>query len=216
FFAELVRPFALLRAPDAAFVFTVISLVALVFGIAFLLGSLGNLGWPLALLGGGAAGLFPPVIGSLYFGQANLVVLLLLAVSYRCVMPGPLLGLAGAIKLYPVAGFLPALIQRRWRLFRNGLAVRTVLLLIQLLNPGGGLGPGGSLLAPDTYWSNESINGWLSRLAIAATWTRPPFPGLPVEPIMIAVVVLLAIVTIAVLIRSRQAGWEGAFALSLW
>ena len=36
------------------------------------------------------------------FAQANLVVLLLLAVSYRCLMPGPLLGLAGAIKLYPV------------------------------------------------------------------------------------------------------------------
>jgi hypothetical protein len=212
----LIRPFALVRAPDAAFVFTVISLVALVFGIAFLLGSLANLGWPIALLGGAAAGLFPPVIGSLYFGQANLVVLLLLAVSYRCVMPGPLLGLAGAIKLYPAAGFLPALIQRRWRVLGNGLAVLMVLLLIQLLNPGGGLGPGGSLLAPDTYWSNESINGWLSRLAIASTWTSPPFPGLPVEPIVIALVALLTIVTILVLLRSRQAGWEGAFALSLW
>jgi hypothetical protein len=216
FFAELIRPFALLPAPDAAFVFTVISVIALVFAIAFLLGSLPDLRWPVALAGGAAAGLFPPVIGSLYFGQANLVVLLLLTVSYRCVMPGPLLGIAGAIKLYPAAGLLAALIHRRWRVLRNGLAILAVLLLIQLLNAGGGFGAAGSLLTSDTYWSNESINGWLSRLAIASTWTKPPYPGLPVEPIMLGIVAVLTILTVVVLLRAPLPAWEGALALSLW
>ena len=42
-------------------------------------------------------------------------------------------------------------------------------------------GRAGYFLGPDTYWSNESVNGWLSRLGINSTWTRAPFPGMPVE-----------------------------------
>ena len=216
FFAELLRPLALLSAQAAAFIFSVVSVIALLFAIALLLGSLPSLRWPLAISGGVAAGLFPPVIGSLYFGQANLIVLFILAISYRCVMPGPTLAVAAAIKLYPLSGFLAAVVQRRWLPLRNGLALFILLLLLQLLVPGGGASTASSFLSPDTYWTNESINGWLSRLGIASTWTRPPFPGLPVEPLMLAVVLLLFGVTVAILWRARRQPWEGLLALSLW
>jgi hypothetical protein len=127
-----------------------------------------------------------------------------------------MLGLGAAVKLYPLAGFLAVIVQRRWRALRNGLAVFILLALLQLTVPRGGLATAGSFLSPDTYWSNESVNGWLSRLAIASTWTRPPYPGLPVEALMLVVVVLLTALTIAVLLRARDRSWEGALALSLW
>lgn len=216
FFAELLRPLGLLSLQTAAAVFLVISIVALIFAIALLLGAIPALRWPLAIAGGAAAGLFPPIIGSLYFGQANLIVLLLLAVSYRCVTPGPMLGISSAIKLYPVTGFIAALIQRRWRMVRNGLGTLAALLLLQLFALGGSASRTGSFIGADTYWSNESVNGWLSRLGIASTWTRPPYPGLPVEPLMIIVVATLAIATVIVLALAWHRPWEGALALSLW
>lgn len=219
FFAELMRPLGLLAPGAAAFLFTGLSLLGLLYAVALLLESIPHVRWPVALLGGAAAGLFPPVIGSVYFGQANLFVLLLLAVAYRCVMPGPMLGLATAIKLFPVTGFLAVLTERppRWRRLSNGLAVLAVLLLLQVTLPRAGwFGPGGSLLSPDTYWSNESINGWLSRLAIASTWTRPPDPGLPVVALMLVAVLILSLLTVLVLLRTPRYSWEGALALSLW
>jgi glycosyl transferase family 87 len=216
-FAELMRPLGLLSPQVAAFVFLAVSIVALVVAIALLLGSMAPLHWPIALAGGAAAGLFPPLIGSMYFGQANLIVLLVLAVSYRCITPGPMLGLASAIKLYPLSGFLAAIVQRRWRMLRNGVGVVAVLLIPQLFALGGAATRAGSFLGPDTYWSNESVNGWLSRLAIASTWTRPPYPWLPVEPLMLTLVAILALLTVLVLLRFGPANpWEGALALSIW
>jgi hypothetical protein len=219
FFAHLMRPLALLPPATAAAIFSVLSLIALAFAIAILLGSLPQLRWPLALAGGVVAGLFPPVIGSLYFGQANLFVLLSLAIAYRCVTPGPMLGIASAIKLYPVAGFLAALTARppRWRLLGIGLGVLGALLLLQLGTGRGSLtGRTGYFFGPDTYWSNESINGWLSRLGIDSTWTHAPLPGFPVEAAMVTTVVLLTVATVVVLLRAPAYTWEGALALSLW
>lgn len=218
-FGQVMRPLALLSPRAAAFIFTGLSLIALLYAVALLLGSIPEVRWPIAVLGGAAAGLFPPLIGSLYFGQANLIVLLFLAVAYRCVTPGPMLGLASAIKLYPLSGFLGLITERplRWRPIRNGLAVFVVLLALQLTTPQGHVfGPGGSFLSPDTYWSNESINGWLSRLAIASIWTRPPLPGLPVEPLMLLAVLVLTALTIVTLWSTPNRPWEGALALSLW
>ncbi len=219
FFAHLVRPLALLPPATAATVFSVLSVLALALAVALLMGSLSPLGWPVTIAGGVAAGLFPPVIGSLYFGQANLFVLLLLSLAHRCVAPGPMLGIASAIKLYPAGGFLAALTERppRWRRLALGLLVLGVLLLPQLAAAGGSFsGRAGYFLGPDTYWSNESINGWLSRLGIASTWTQPPYPELPVEPVMLAVVAALGLFTVFVLLRRRNRPWDGALALSLW
>jgi glycosyl transferase family 87 len=218
FFAHLLRPLALLQAPTAAFIFSVVSLAAVLIAVALLLGSIPQLRWPIALAGGALAGLFPPVIGSLYFGQANLLVLLLLAVAYRCVAPGPMLGIASAIKLYPVTGFLAALTQRppAWRRVLNGGGLLLVFLLLQLPGNNAVYGRAGYFLGPDTYWSNESVNGWLSRLGINSTWTRAPFAGMPVEAVMLAVVGALSLVTILVLLRAPKRPWEGSLALSLW
>ena len=69
---------------------------------------------------------------------------------------------------------------------------------------------------PDTYWSNESINGWVSRLAIDSNWTHAPLHGLPVEAAMLTIVLLFAMATTIVLLRAPGRPWEGAFALSLW
>ena len=219
FFAHLMRPLALLPAATAATIFSVVSLIALAFAVAILLGSLPNLRWPLALAGGVVAGLFPPVIGSLYFGQANLVVLLLLAIAYRCVTPGPMLGIASAIKLYPVSGFLAVVTERppRWRRLGIGLGVLGALLLLQLGTGGGSLsGRTRYFFGPDTYWSNESVNGWVSRLGIDSTWTHAPFRGFPVEAAMVTIVLLLTVATVIVLLRAPAYRWEGALALSLW
>jgi hypothetical protein len=219
FFAHLMRPLALLPPATAAAIFSVLSLIALAFAIGLLLRSLPQLRWPLALAGGVVAGLFPPVIGSLYFGQANLFVLLLLALAYRAVVPGVMLGIAGAIKLYPVGGFLAALTVRppRWRVIAVGVGVLGTLLLLQLGTGGGTLsGRSQYFLGPDTYWSNESINGWLSRLGIDSTWTHAPLPGLPVDAVMLTIVALLTVATAVVLLRAPGHPWDGALALSLW
>jgi len=74
FFAHLLRPLALFDPRTAALIFSALSLVALAAAIAILLGSIPVLSWPVSLLGGAAAGIFPAVNGSLYFGQANLIV----------------------------------------------------------------------------------------------------------------------------------------------
>jgi hypothetical protein len=219
FFAHLMRPLALLPPATAAVIFSTLSLVALAFAVALLLRSLPQLRWPLALTGGVVAGLFPPVIGSLYFGQANLFVLLLLALAYRAVLPGAMLGIASAIKLYPVGGFLAALTARppRWRVMAVGIGVLAALLLLQLGTGGGTLsGRSGYFFGPDTYWSNESINGWLSRLGSDSTWTHAPLPGLPVEAVMLVIVLLLTAATVLVLLRAPDHPWDGALALSLW
>ncbi|GAC1478432.1 MAG: hypothetical protein PVSMB9_00890 [Candidatus Dormibacteria bacterium] len=218
FFAHLVRPLSLLDPHAAALVFSGISLLALAGAMALLLGSIPALSWQVGLLGGGAAGLFPPVSGSLYFGQANLIVLLALALAYRCVMPGPMMGLAAAVKLYPLSGFLAALTERPvgWRRLRNGVGLFLLLVLLQI-GPGlGATNRAGYFLGPDTYWSNASINGWVSRLGLDSTWTRAPIPGLPVEAVMLAIVALLSLVTILVLLRAPERPWSGAVALSLW
>jgi hypothetical protein len=219
FFAHLMRPLALLPPATAAAIFSTLSLIALAFAVALLLRSLPQLRWPVALAGGVAAGLFPPVIGSLYFGQANLFVLLLLALAYRAVFPGAMLGIASAIKLYPVGGFLAALTERplRWRVIAVGIGVLGALLLLQLGTGGGSFsGRTGYFLGPDTYWSNESINGWLSRLGIDSTWTHAPLPGFPVEAAMLTIVLLLTVATVVVLLRAPAYTWDGALALSLW
>lgn len=213
-----MRPLSLLDPHTAAIVFSLLSLLALASAIALLLGSMPAVAWPVGIVGGAAAGLFPPVNGSLYFGQANLIVLVALALAYRCIAPGPMLGIAGAVKLYPVSGFLAAITERppTWRRLRNGIGVFALLLLLQI-GPGlGAANRAGYFLGPDTYWSNESINGWISRLGLDSTWTRAPLIGMPVEAVMVAIVLLLAIGTVVVLARAPDRPWSGAIALSLW
>jgi len=215
--AELLRPLGHLAPSQAALVFSAASLVALAAAVAFLLGSIERLGWPTGVLGGIAAGLFPPVIGSLYFGQANLLVLLLLALAYRTILPEPLLALAGAVKIYPIAGLLASLARRRlpWTL-AGGAIFAALLLLPQAAGSGRLSDRTGYFFSPDTYWSNESINGFVSRLSIPSTWTRPPLAGFPAEGAMLVLAACLLLGVLAVLAFSGGRPWTGCLALTLW
>jgi hypothetical protein len=111
---------------------------------------------------------------------------------------------------------LAALVQGRWRMLNYGLVALLILLMLQLFALGGGAIAANSFVAPDTYWTNESINGWLSRLAITSTWTRAPYPWLPVEPLMLAIVAGLLILTLVVIRRMPRRSWEAALAISVW
>ena len=217
-FAQLLRPLALLPATPAGAVFMALSLGAVAIAVALLLGSVPRLGWGWAVPLGSLGGLFPPVSYGLWNGQANDILLPFLALAYRGVDPGAWMGLAAAVKLYPASGFL-ALFGRRDRFRQLVLAAVFVgipFLAAELAVPGGAGGAGprvGGFFGPDTYWTNESFNGALSRLVLTPS---APLAGLPVAPLDAAVVIAVTLATLLVLWRCRFRPWEGALALAIW
>jgi hypothetical protein len=217
--AQVLRPLALLTPHTAAVVFSALSLLALGLSASLLLGGLSPLRLPHAVVGGIAFAVFPPVDGSLYFGQANLLVLVPLTLAWRLVSPGPWLAVATAIKLYPATGFLSYLTrpsrESRTQLISGGAVMAALLLIPQLGAHGSFLGQTGALLAPDTYWSNASVNGWISRLSQPSNLTSPPLPGLPVGPTVIVLCAVLALATLVVLVRARDAPLSARLALCL-
>jgi hypothetical protein len=62
-----------------------------------------------------------------------------------------------------------------------------------------------AMFGRDPYWTNQSLNGWLSRLLPAQV---------PVTPLMIAVAAGLGALAAAVAARQRRS-WPGAFAVLL-
>jgi hypothetical protein len=218
--AQAVRPLALLAPHTAALVFSVLSLVALGLAASLILGAFHALRLPLAVLGGAVIALFPPLMGSLYFGQANLIVLVPLAFAWRLAMPGPWLAVATAIKLYPATGFLTYL-TRPSRESRTQLLVGVAALVALITAPqigahGSFVGQSGALLAPDPYWTNASVNGWISRLSLPSNLTSPPLPRLPTSAAVLAVCAVLTLATLLVLLRSRDAPASGRLALCLF
>lgn len=208
--AELVRPLAALPPGRAAAIFTAGSLVALWLGVALLLprprrASSAEL-FGLAT----AAALFAPVLGTLYFGQVNLYILPLLALGWRAVRPAAALALATAVKLYPGAAMLAfATLGRRGLrpLLLTACAAGALIVVPNALArtwPPGGAALG--MLAPDPYWSNQSINGWVSRLPVA---------GLPVTAVMLAICAVLGVLVLATVLACRDRPWAAAFALLL-
>ncbi|MBO0685435.1 MAG: DUF2029 domain-containing protein [Candidatus Dormibacteraeota bacterium] len=208
--AELARPLSVLPPVAAAALFTVGSLAALWLAVAILLSPLT---WAarrelaaLAL----AVGLFAPVAGSLYFGQVNLYLLPVLALALRRLSTPAGVALAAAVKLYPAATLLAfgALGKRGLRPLVEAAAATVLLtlgpnLLLDRWAPRADLA---GMFAPDPFWSNESINGWLSRL---------PVPGLPMTPTMLVACALLGALTVGVVLALPRPSWEGAFALFL-
>jgi hypothetical protein len=166
-----------------------------------------------------AAALFTPVLGTLYFGQVNCYLLPFLALALRRVRPAAGIAVPAAVKLYPAAAMLAfATMGRRGLrplLVTAGLT-GTLVVLPNLVT--GTRSYGGSLLAnfgPDAYWSNESVNGWLSRLALPSGAGPPPLPGLPVTPIMLAACALLGLLVALVIAAAPRRPWAGTFALLL-
>jgi hypothetical protein len=217
-FAQLLRPLALLPAHVAGGVFMALSLLAVALAVALLLGSVPDLRLSWALPLGALGGLFPPVSYGLWNGQANDLLLPLLAMAYRGTDPGAWLALAAAVKLYPASGLL-ALAGRRDRLRQLGLAavfigVPALAAELAVRGGAGGVGPRVTgFLSRDSYWSNQSVNGWLSRLALSPSW---PLGGVSVELADAVFVAALVFATLAVLWRCRFRPWEGALALSIW
>jgi hypothetical protein len=217
FFAELLRPLGLVEPHLAAAIFTAISLVAIVIAVGLLLGSWAGMRPAVLVVAGAIAGLFPPLIGSLYFGQANLLVLVPLALAFRSRVPEGMVALAATVKLYPASGLIASIVRRRWAAVAGAIALLAILVAVpQALNRGSLLPRTGYFLGPDTYWSNESINGFLSRLALPSTWTRPPLPGLPVEALLLTLAGLLLIAVVVITVRGGDRPYAGCLALSLW
>ena len=165
-----------------------------------------------------AAGFYPPVFGTVASGQANLILFppmaggLVLAIggssSARRTMGGALLGLAAIVKLVPGVVVVPFAIGRRW-----GGAVGTVagalgaLVAAMLVAPWAAQGSGGltALLDSDSYFTNQSINGFVTRLVTPSDRTTPLFahafdPRLP----MLALTAAFGLATLAVLWRARD------------
>jgi len=219
FFAHLMRPLALLPAATSALLFAALSAAALGIAVALLLGSMPTLSPRLGLIWGLCIGLSPPIAGSLYVGQVNLIVLLLIALAFRRKATGPMLAIAGAIKLFPAAGLLALAVRgrREWRGIVSGSALLAVLLIVPtLLTPKAGFGARlTELVAPDPYWTNVSLNGWLSRLA-PRTASAQLFPGrLPVGSLVVFLTIAIGLAVVALLWTRRDRPRELLLGLAL-
>jgi Glycosyltransferase family 87 len=122
------------------------------------------------------AGAYPPIYGTIANGQANLVVLAPFALGVALVVGGGRLGsllggvaigLAGVVKLVPAAVAVPQALGNR-RLAVVGVAIGFVgsVALASLAVPSVASGSGGlaDLVGPDAYFTNQSINGFVTRI----------------------------------------------------
>ncbi len=218
--AQVLRPLALLPPRTAALLFSAVSIAALALAASLLLGAFHPLRLRYAVIGGVVIAVFPPLMGSLYFGQVNLLVLVALAFAWRRLAPGPWIAAAAAVKLYPATGFLSYVTrpsrESRLQLVTGAAVLAALGLLPQIGTHGSFLGQTGALLAPDSYWTNASVNGWVSRLTLSSDWTTPPLTGLATGPIVVLVCAVLALATVAVLVRGRDAAASGRLALCLF
>ena len=220
-FAIFMVPFALLPFQAGLELFMGLSILA--FGLTVALWIGWAHGWQaetarrrfaLAL----AAGFCPPVFGTVANGQANLMLMPLLAGGLalaltatgpgRRTFGGALMGLAAIVKLFPGVVVVPLAIGRRW-----GGAAGTVagalgaLVAASLLAPWAAQDSSGfsRLFEPDSYFTNQSFNGFVARLVKASDRTLPPFEHAfdPLWP-MLALTVAFGIATLAVLWRARE------------
>lgn len=219
-FALLLLPLASLPAQAAAAAFAALSLLALGLAVALLASPLSRVCplWELVLLGL-AAGSFIPVRGSLFFGQVNLLLLVPLALSFRQWRPAAWTAIATAVKLYPVV-VLGVLAVRGRQAFLSaiaGVAGAAALVLIPNLVLRHTMAADRALqmLGPDTYWTNESINGAVSRLALASDYTAPLLPNLPVLAVTLALDALIGSLVALLVLRRRGEPWSGCVALAL-
>jgi hypothetical protein len=180
-----------------------------------------------------ACGVYPPVLGSVFVGQVNLVVGVLIAVGLAPLVAeavrgqartssgpsgaseaiaGLALGLASVVKVYPVLIAFPVVLGRRL-VMAAALAITFggALLAAAVLAPGASQGVAGlrSLFEPDPYWTNQSLNGFASRLVLGTDQTSAPFPGVvPAASLSTVLIVLLGAATLGVLWLAR--GWLAA------
>jgi len=221
-FAVAMIPFTALPFGTAVFVFNLSSLA--LFGVT----ASGWIGWAhgwapelrrrrLALAC--AAGFYPPVFGTISYGQANLILFPLLGLGIVLAIDGTdalrrgggglLVGLAAIVKLVPGVLAVPLAMGRRIETaFGIVAGALCALFAADLIAPRGGGGGNGlaSLLDADAYLTNQSFNGLVSRLVwnsdrTTALWPAGFDPKLP----MLALTVAFGLVTLAVLWWNRSA-----------
>ncbi len=174
------------------------------------------------------AGCFPPVLGSVATGQANLLVLAALAAGTTRLLSGRtaaqagggvLVGLAAVVKLVPAVAVVPLVLGRRPRaaaavLVTGGAAIMTTALVAP--RSSGGSDSLLALLDPDPYFTNASINGFVSRLVLTTERTRALVPGLfDAGPVMALATGTFGLLTAWVLWRARAQVAAGGRGLAL-
>ncbi|HEY3523030.1 MAG TPA: glycosyltransferase family 87 protein [Candidatus Limnocylindrales bacterium] len=226
-------PFALAMAPVSALpfgaavgLFTTASIAAFALTVGWWLGRIVPSGPHRAVLALGA-GFYPPVAGSVFAGQANLLVLGLLGIGLAPFLPradegvrperssaarsfaaGIAIGLSGIVKLAPLALAAPfalaALGLSSAAAALAGLVAGAVgaLVIGIVLAPTAAAGAAGLglLFAPDPFSTNQSLNGVVSRLFLDGDRTVAILAGEP-EPFIVVATGALAGATLVVLVR---------------
>ena len=163
------------------------------------------------------AGAYPPVYGSVANGQANLLVVALLAVGvlllFAAGTPHRLagavaVGLSAVVKLVPAIVVVPLLLARRVR--DASAIVATIAITLGAAILVAPFANGGSqwlvqLLGPDSYFTNQSINGFVSRIVRDSDRTLALAPG-AFDPgsIGLAVAAAFAVLNAVFLWRARH------------
>lgn len=234
FFAALLRPLASLPYPAAATIWLLFNLLLLTGG-AVLLARCLRLSRPATIGLLAAAVLLPASWASLLLGQVNLLIAaLLIATLFFSTRParrpwhdsvaGVCLGLAGAIKVYPLLLVALYVLYRRRRVVEAVIVTGGLTLLIGLAGGGGG----GSLrtwltvvlpgltgtTAASPVWlrpENQALRGVIGRLFVPSSFQIAMLPGAPpltvappplvISPLAAATATLLGVVLVL--------GWTG-------
>jgi len=177
-FALVMVPFSALPFDIAVGAFTVLSIGAFSAAVAGWLGRFHAAAPPARLrLAALAAGASPPVCGSVLNGQVNLLVVAALALgsalvlersAARSAVGGIVIGLAAVVKLVPAVLLAPLWLAGGRRAAAAGVAAGLLvpLALSALARPG--IAPDSGtvtlLFQPDPFVTNQSVNGFVSRL----------------------------------------------------
>lgn len=163
-------------------------------------------------------GASPPVVGSVANGQVNLLVLAAVAAGAglvleasrtRSAIGGIAIGLAAVVKLVPGVLVVPLWLAGNRRAAAASVVAGFVvpLGLAAAVRPAASLGSSSlvSLLQPDPFVTNQSVNGFVSRLVESSDRMTALAPGaFDAAPFSAALTVALAAATVVVLWRSRR------------
>ncbi len=128
-FILLFEPLTLLMPNGANLIWLGLNLALLFFSLELLLGRLPSGGRPCSRVLWALALLYQPVSSNFYLGQTQVLLLFLLIAALRCsekgrdLAAGSLIGLAGLLKVFPLAALGVFVLGRRWRVVISAMGV---------------------------------------------------------------------------------------------